>query len=110
MTLSQRAVEAAARAIAEARSRITGGTANQIPSDFIHAEAAIEAALAVDGLCLVPKEPTEGMMAAGGKKAEDIFFRGEGSKTTTLDAMKDVWTAMISAPSDAEDSPRQEKI
>ena len=102
MILSQRAVEAAKKVLEDEFA----GTSDL--KDV--AERMLTAALAVDGLVLVPKEPTEGMMAAGGKKAEDIFFRGEGSKTTTLDAMKDVWTAMISAPSDAEDSPRQETI
>lgn len=104
MTLSQRAVEAAARAIAEARSRITGGTANPIPSDFIHAEAAIEAALAVDGLCLVPKEPTEAMIEAG----DDLIPISRCTETYRMSGAaypEDIYRAMIGAASDGEDSP-----
>ncbi|WP_425909006.1 hypothetical protein [Nitrobacter sp. TKz-YC02] len=113
MNFSQRAVEAAARAIAETRGAIWTRRDHTVSANFDHdaAIAALSAALAVDGLCLVPKEPTEGMMAAGGKKADDIFFRGDGRKTTTLDAMKDVWSAMVAAANDGKDySPPQEKI
>jgi hypothetical protein len=95
MTLSQSAVEAAKKVLEDEFS----GTLDL--KDV--AERMLTAALAVDGVVLVPKEPTEGMMAAGGKKADDIFFRGEGRKTTTLDAMKDVWSAMLTAANDGEE-------
>jgi hypothetical protein len=66
------------------------------------AQAALSAALAVDGVALVPKEPTDTMKVAGGMKVEDIIFGGEGNHETIFDAMKDVWTAMLTAASDGE--------
>lgn len=67
MTISPRAIEAAARAIFAAR-----GWPLAIHPAFEHeqeewmacAQAAITAALAVGGLCLVPREPTAQMIAA----------------------------------------------
>lgn len=66
------------------------------------ARSALTAALAVDGLALVPKEPTSAMKVAGGMKVEDIIFGGEGNHETIFDAMKDVWTAMLTAASDSD--------
>ena len=54
-------------------------------------------------MCLVPKEPTDAMKVAGGMKAEDAIFGGEGNHETIFDAMKDVWTAMLSAANDGEE-------
>lgn len=56
MTLSPRAIEAAANEIRKVRLLLVGGSGASIPSDHLYAEAAITAyldALAVDGLCLV---------------------------------------------------------
>ena len=43
------------------------------------------------------------MKVAGGMKAEDAIFGGEGNHETIFDAMKDVWTAMLSAANDGEE-------
>lgn len=72
MTFSPRAIEAAARAIALAdldeQTRESINLEKHMSFVRAHyeelAQAAITAALAVDGLCLVPKEPTAKMIAA----------------------------------------------
>ena len=122
MTLSQRAIEAALKAY---RDEARDGTfANRICM-----EAALTAALAVDGLCLVPKEPTQAMIDAGGvalateftdpwdalsEEEERVFglevgsFDEAGKRLTVF--IEPAWTAMLAAANDGEDSPRQEKI
>lgn len=103
MTLSQRAVEAAARAIFAAR-----GWPLAIHPAFEHeqedwmacAEAALAAylaALAVDGMCLVPKEPTAKMLGRG------AIAQFEAEPNMKVEA---TWTAMLAAASTG-DSPRQ---
>lgn len=53
MTFTQKAVEAAANEIRKVRLLLVNGSGAPIPSDHLYAEAALTAALAVDGLCLV---------------------------------------------------------
>lgn len=104
MTYTQKAVEAAARAIAETRGAIWTRPDHTVSATFDHdaAKAALSAALAVDGLCLVPKEPTMAMLAAG----ETAWINDPLKRSSTL------YRAMIAAASDGEDHPspaRQEK-
>ena len=99
MTLSPRAVEAAARAAYHATPR-------NKPYDILtlhkknlyraEAEAALTAALAVDGLCLAPKEPTMAMLYAG----ERAWINDPLKRSSTL------YRSMIAAASDG-DSPRK---
>lgn len=102
MTSTQKAVDAAAFAVAECRRVITGSTTGTLlPSDHMFAEAALTAALAVDGLCLVPKEPTRSMYEAA--------YAINGGKWTDSEyepPPKDCWAAMLAAASTG-DSPRQ---
>lgn len=106
MTLSPRAIEAAAEALRERdmAGRITIPWSS-IPKSqrkkwIERAETAItayHAALAVDGLCLVPKEPTMAMLYAG----ERAWINDPLKRSSTL------YRAMIAAASTG-DSPRQE--
>jgi hypothetical protein len=66
MTFTQKAVEAAARAIAETRGAIWTRPDHTVSASFDHdaAVAALSAALAVDGLALVPVVLTGNMAAA----------------------------------------------
>jgi hypothetical protein len=59
LTFSPRAIEAAASAVANARSRIANGSGVTLPSDRMYAEAALSAALAVDGVALQGWQPIE---------------------------------------------------
>ena len=95
MTLSPRAVEAAARAYADEACEIL------YPHHIDRIRAALTAALAVDGLCLVPKEPTRSMYEAA--------YAINGGKWTDSEyepPPKDCWAAMLAAASTG-DSTRQ---
>lgn len=101
MTYTQKAVEAAARAAALAD--LDEETREIIDLDkhmlrvCAHYEeiavAALTAALAVDGLCLVPKEPSVAMLAAG----EMAWINDPLKRSSTL------YRAMIAAASDGEE-------
>ena len=109
MTLSQRAVEAAARAIYEDRNGKGCKPWSLQPKShkepyISDARAAISAALSVDGLCLVPNEPTQEMLDAA--LALDAVSHG----VLVPAGPADVWAAMLAAASDGEYSPPQEKI
>lgn len=103
MTFSERAVEAAAKALRERdmAGRITvpwGKIQKGQKKKWIErGQAALTAALAVDGLALVPKEPTDDVMKAGYEAWID-------DKYDELQAplMYAVWTAMLTAASDGE--------
>lgn len=58
MNFSQRAVEAAAKALRAER----GLYGNPTPSSLRQAKAALTAALAMDGVALVPRELTQAMI------------------------------------------------
>ena len=98
MTLSPRAIEAAARAIYEARNGKGCKPWSLQPKShkepyISDARAALTAALAVDGLCLVPKEPSVAMLAAG----ERAWIDDPLKRSSTL------YRAMIAAASDGEE-------
>lgn len=104
MTLSQRAVEAAARAIAETRGAIWTRPDHTVSATFDHdaAKAALSAALAVDGLCLVPKEPTWAMQIAG----RDAILAEDDDLDLSTDDARAAYKAMLAAASTG-DSTRQ---
>ena len=133
MTPPQRAIEAGLSAFKVCRpvERIACQDLGMQQDDIIRQqlEAALTAALAVDGLCLVPKEPTQAMIDAGGvalateftdpwdalsEEEERVFglevgsFDEAGKRLTVF--IEPAWTAMLAAANDGEDSPRQEKI
>lgn len=100
-TISQKAVEAAARACYE-HEPLERDDFVEIPWDglgqgtryrFMHkARATVTAALAVDGLVLVPQEPTEEMLDAGAcYEFQDRHIVDDG------DISRDVYRAMLSA-------------
>lgn len=92
MTFSELAVEAAAEKI------------SWLPvSEYRRKEIAAEcltAALAVDGLALVPKEPSDAVLRAGYEAWVDDKY--DGSQAPLMCA---VWTAMLTAASDGEVKP-----
>ena len=95
MTLSQRAIAAAARAMEAKRAEL-----QQLPLARIYkelAEAGLSAALAVDGLCLAPVEPSLAMLDAG----EETFVSGYSG--TPVSTPHNVWKAMIAAANDGEE-------
>lgn len=97
MTPTQKAVEAAVKAMKALEDEATADPENIFGADLTSlAEAAITAyldALAVDGLCLVPKEPTVAMLAAG----ERAWINDPLKRSSTL------YRAMIAAASDGEE-------
>lgn len=118
MTLSPRAVEAAARAIAETRGAIWTRPDHTVSATFDYdaAKAALTAALAVDGLCLVPKEPTSRMLCAAVpfphllvKEKNDPQYTKhmEAACLVERDASRQVWLTMLAAASTG-DSPRED--
>lgn len=130
MTLSPRAIEDAVKAIDKLDHRKAISMADLTRQI---AEAAITAyltALAVDGLCLVPKEPTAKMIAAAfptegerpppddmkiGAEAILILEGGRDCGSITGPAVIEAasmckdYRAMLAAASDG-DPPRQEKL
>lgn len=99
MTLTQKAIEAAVKAMKALEDEATADPENIFGADLTSlAEAAITAALAVDGLCLAPKDPTMAMLYAG----ERAWINDPLKRSSTL------YRAMIAAASDG-DSTRQEK-
>ena len=90
MTFSDRAIEAAAKAVAPL---IESG---ELYATVV-AEAALSAALAVDGLALVLKEPTDAVLRVGYEAWVDDKY--DGSQAPLMCA---VWTAMLTAASDGE--------
>lgn len=96
MTLSQRAVEAALTAWHSHEDPTSRGQRSAM-------EAALSAALAVDGVCLVPRKLTPDMIVQGYEHVNRDLCEGKG------DALDKLWSAMLAAASTG-DSPRQEKI
>lgn len=86
MTLSQRAVEAAVKANLHP-------SAEPSEVELRNMRRALDAALAVDGVALVPREPSMAMLAAGQKAWNDDPLK----KSSTL------YRAMIAAASDGEE-------
>ena len=127
MTFSPRAIEAAAEAMKlgvcqYCRQPAVGAGGGVVdcncpyrvwdePTDKERAQIALTAALAVDGLALVPKEPTEDMLDFGAcyedpdglYKGHPIFDEG--------DISRDIYRAMLAAASDREERrpPAKEK-
>lgn len=103
MTLSPRAVEAAVKAMKALEDEATADPENIFGADLTSlAKAAITAALAVDGLCLVPKEPTWAMQIAG----RDAILAEDDDLDLSTDDARAAYKAMIAAASTG-DSPRQ---
>jgi hypothetical protein len=101
MTFTQKAVEAAARAIAETRGAIWTRPDHTVSATFDHdaAMASLSAALAVDGVALVPNEPTRAMIDAAFK-----FDWGPGVNCDDHDASPwNVYQAMLTAANDGEE-------
>lgn len=109
MTFSQRAVEAAARAIARTFcdhwfGRDGAATKHKMTRDFVNgsdawkaeAQAALTVALAVDGVALVPKEPSEAMIIAGCENNPTQWDEGTDDGFAA-DVANDVYRAMVSA-------------
>jgi hypothetical protein len=86
MTFSPRAIEAALDKWYEKEDATDKGQQTAMRS-------AISAALAVDGLALVPRVPSEAMLEAG----EQTFTSGYSG--TPISTPADVWSAMIAAAS-----------
>jgi hypothetical protein len=105
MTLSQRAIEAAAAQADpdlwetdEFGCFVRGKTTERNISRKVM-ERCITTALAVDGVALVPKEPTVAMLDAG----EETFVSGYSG--TPVSTPASVWTAMLAAANDGEERP-----
>jgi hypothetical protein len=103
MTFSPRAIEAAGQVLRERdmSGRITvpwGKVPKSQRKKWIErGEAALTAALAVDGVALVPVEPTAAMLDAG----EETFVSGYSG--TPISTPRAVWSAMLAAASDREE-------
>lgn len=100
MTFSQCAVEAAVKALYE-RSETYPKYALRQMNDLLAADlaqAALSAALAVDGVALVPKEPSDDILKAGYESMFDDKYNG-----TQAPLMYAVWTAMLAAASEWEE-------
>ena len=95
MTFSDRAIEAAGVAVKKRRQELIHAPLSYIYDEL--AKAALTAALAVDGLVLVPKEPTDAVLRAGYQAWVDDKY--DGSQAPLMCA---VWTAMLTAASDGE--------
>lgn len=107
MTLSPRAIEAAVKAMKALEDEATADPENIFGADLTSlAKAAITAALAVDGLCLVPKEPTEAMIEAGCENNPTQWNEGT-DLGFAADVANDVYRAMIAAASTG-DSTRED--
>lgn len=107
MTPHDRAIEAGARALClatfgdktvhgDARCCQAGGTDGCCIQEVKPlAKACIDAALAAEGLVVVPKDATDQMAVAGGIDCEGIIFGGAGNYPTIFDAMKKIYGTMI---------------
>ena len=109
MTLSQRAIAAAARAMEAKRAEL-----QQLPLARIYkelAEAGLSAALAVDGLCLVPKEELAVVLYAASLH-DDEGPAGEGWQSTALEYACENVEMCLAAANDGEErsSPSEGKI
>lgn len=94
MNLPPRAVEAAVKAMKALEDEATVDPENIFGADLTSlAKAALTAALAVDGLCLAPKEPTVAMLAAG----ERAWINDPLKRSSTL------YRAMLAVASDGEE-------
>jgi len=109
-TFSQRAVEAAAEAIC-CKAHKLGCAATHSGSPFTACQAhtyrddalnALTAALAVDGVALVPKEPTQAMIIAGCENNPTQWDEGTDDGFAA-DVANDVYRAMLAAASEGEE-------
>lgn len=92
MTFSPKAIEAAEEAACQCDNMFREVFDRHDRADIIR--AALSAALAVDGLALVPRVPSEAMLEAG----EQTFTSGYSG--TPISTPADVWSAMLAAASD----------
>lgn len=100
MTLTQKALEAAIKAMKALEDEATADPENIFGADLTSlAKAALSAALAVDGLCLVPKEPTWEMQIAG----RDAILAEDADLDLSTDDARASYEAMIAAASDGEE-------
>ena len=103
MNFSQRAVEAAAAHIL--RELDDRGLLKGVDDDLFSeigndvAKAALTAALAVDGVALVPKEPTEDMLDFGACYEDPDGLYQNHSIFKDGDISRDVYRAMVEAVS-----------
>jgi hypothetical protein len=95
MTFTQKAVEAAARAMWPDFDNMPAAAKAEVLAE---AERCLTAALAVDGLCLVPKESTEEMREAGAE-----FSAVCCAETGCI--VGEVYRAMLAAANDGEERP-----
>jgi hypothetical protein len=102
MTFTQKAIEAAARAL----STFQFGHDEAWQDHLQMAERCLTAALAVDGVCLVPKEPTKEMICAGCNSRvdgwNDRYYDGD-ERSEIIEWVKDDYRAMLAAASDVEE-------
>jgi hypothetical protein len=117
MTFSPRAIEAAAEAMKlgvcqYCRQPAVGAGGGVVdcncpyrvwdePTDKERAQIALTAALAVDGVALVPREPTEAMIIAGCENNPTQWNEGT-DLGFAADVANDVYRAMITAASDGD--------
>jgi hypothetical protein len=106
MTFSPRAIEAAADFL---RSSLDDDYWREGRAEEF-ANGALTAALAVDGVALVPKEPTEAMIIAGCENNPTQWNEGT-DLGFAADVANDVYRAMLAAASDREERrpPPKEK-
>lgn len=106
MTFSQRAVEAAAaHVLRELDDRgLLKGVDDDLFSEIGNdvAKAALTAALTVDGVALVPINPTSAMIEAGCEHNPTQWDEGT-DLGFTADVANDVYRAMLSAASEGEE-------
>ncbi len=110
--LTDKAVEAGARAIARLvpcgdGSRWMPNRGNGFPSEYSAVEQrliraiakeAIEAALAAEGLCVVPREPTQAMLLAGLNVPQSDFLERCDNQTEVANVkIRPIYRAMIEA-------------
>ena len=111
MTLSQKAVEAAVKAYAHEYGLVLGS--NGVDWDGVETglRAALTAALAVDGLCLVPKEELAVVLYAASLH-DDEGPAGEGWQSTALEYACENVEMCVAAANDGEErsSPPEGKI
>ena len=95
--LPDKAVEAGARGIAEAAHLMLDRTKDVLPSDMVFAEACLSA-LAAEGLCVVPKEPTREMLLAGLNVPQNDFLEHCDNQTEVANVtIRPIYRAMIAA-------------
>ena len=114
MTLSQRAVEAAARAAYHATPRNKPYDVLTLHKKNLYraeAQAALNAALAVDGLCLVPKEDLAVVLHAASLHYDE-GPAGEGWQSSALECACENVEKCLAAANDGEErsSPPEGKI